>query len=180
MKKVESGNISLVTLSDIIRVSLLYKWGGGWLDSTVLLVKEIDLSIFNYPFYTRNIPEKQYCTNTVWADWFMFGQAGSELFRFVMEAFFYYFKHYEKIIDYFLIDYLIAIAFNQFENTRNEMLNVPFSNEKALELSRHLDEKYTEKKFSYYTEKCCVQKLSNKNSYDVMEEKSFINFICSR
>jgi len=71
LQKVESGKISLTTLSDIIRVSLLYKWGGGWIDSTVLLTHMIDVNIFNYPFYTRNIPEKQYCTNIVWSDWFI-------------------------------------------------------------------------------------------------------------
>ena len=37
LEKVENGYITLITLSDIVRASLLYKYGGFWLDSTLLI-----------------------------------------------------------------------------------------------------------------------------------------------
>lgn len=52
MKKFNNGNISIQQFSDIIRVYLMYNYGGIWLDATILIKDKLDNAIFNYNFYS--------------------------------------------------------------------------------------------------------------------------------
>ncbi len=162
--KVKTGNISLATLSDMIRAALLYKYGGFWLDSTLYVLRRLDLYILEYPIYTRSIPETQFCTSTVWAGWFMYAKPGNKLFRFLEESFFYYFSVYDKLKYYLMIDYIIAIACNIFPEIEEQMRAVPINNEKALELCKHLAETFDENQYKRYIEGASVQKLTYKTS----------------
>lgn len=162
MEKVEKGFITFTTLSDIFRVTLLYRYGGFWMDATLLVLKPIPDNICNYSIYTRNLPEVQYCTNVMWADWFIFAKKGNKLFRFVMEAFYYYYSKYDKIRYYFTIDYFIAIACNEFKDVEFELKKIPYNNERALELCKHLTETFQEERYKAYISESFVQKLTYK------------------
>lgn len=50
----EKGNISIAHLSDMIRTSLLYKYGGIWMDATLYMLHPLDESIENRTFYSIN------------------------------------------------------------------------------------------------------------------------------
>ncbi len=162
MEKVEKGTISLATLSDIIRAALLYKYGGFWMDSTLFVVKPLDRDILDFPVYTRNLPETQYCTNVMWADWFFYAKPGNKLFRFLMEGFFYYFTVHDKIQYYFTVDYIIAIACNRFPDIEGQLRGIPYNNEKAMELGKHLAEPFEETIFKKYIQGTSIQKLTYK------------------
>lgn len=171
LEKVKDGNITLTTLSDIIRVNLLYKFGGIWFDSTLLLTKALPIDIFDFPIYTRNIPETQYCTKTVWADWFMFAQPGDLLFWFVSEAFNYYYSVYDRIQYYYTIDFLIAICCNTFHEVQDNFMNVPYNNEMALELGKHLKDKFHQEEYRKLIGDSFVQKLSYKIEWESEAQK---------
>ena len=51
LKKFENGYISITHLSDIIRVLLLYNYGGLWIDSTVLNISSINRKVFDSTFF---------------------------------------------------------------------------------------------------------------------------------
>nr|WP_305136556.1 capsular polysaccharide synthesis protein [uncultured Schaedlerella sp.] len=170
LKKVKAGNISLTTLSDIIRAALLYKYGGFWMDSTLLVCKPLDRSILDYPFYTRNLPETHCCSNAMWSGWFLYTRPGSKLFCFLMESFFYYFSMYSKIKYYFMIDYLIAIASNTFRDIEEQLKAVPYNNEGAQELIRHITEPFVPENMAVYIKNSSIQKLSYKISLTEIDE----------
>lgn len=155
-----------------------YIGGGAWFDSTLLVIEPIDKSLFEYPIYTRNLPETQYCTNAMWADWFLFAEAGYVLFQFLMEGFFAYYKIYDKIKYYFTVDYIIALACNYFEKVEKQLKEIPYNNESALNLSRHLKEKYDKKMFEKFIEGSSVQKLTYKIQWNnEKKESSIYNYI---
>ena len=52
IKKLESGMITITHLSDILRMGLLYKYGGLWLDATILVTKKIPEEIFESKYFT--------------------------------------------------------------------------------------------------------------------------------
>ena len=162
MDKVENGNISLVTLSDIFRAALLYKYGGFWMDATLLILKPLSENILMYSIYTRNLPETQYCTDAMWADWFFFAKPGHILFQFLMESFFYYYSIYDKIKYYFTIDYFIAIACNMFNSIEEDLKRIPYNNERALELEKHITEPFDRTRYGEYVGDSSIQKLSYK------------------
>lgn len=53
LDKVDKGDISLTTLSDMIRASVLYKYGGFWMDATLFVSEQLENDILMYPLYTR-------------------------------------------------------------------------------------------------------------------------------
>lgn len=171
LEKVKSGYISLTTLSDVIRAALLYRYGGFWMDSTLLLIKPLDKEILDYSLYTRNLPETQYCTEAMWAGWFFYAQPGQKLFQFLWESFYYYFSVYDRITDYFMVDYVIALACNLFPEIKRQLQAVPYNNERAQELGRHLTEIFQEEKYEAYVKDTQVQKLSYKLDLARMEGK---------
>ena len=179
LEKVNTGDLSLTTLSDLIRASLLYRYGGFWMDSTLLVCRPLESSFLDYTLYTRNLPETQYCTNAMWSGWFMYSKPGNKLFCFLMESFFYYFSVHDKIKYYFMIDYLIAIACNTFQDVENQLKSIPYNNEGAQELAKHITEPYDEQKLKNYLKNSSVQKLSYKIAVSESDktENTFYRYI---
>ena len=161
-EKVKDGRISLTTLSDIIRAALLYKYGGFWMDSTLYVCKKLGAEILDHPIYTRNLPETQYCADAMWSGWFLYAKPGNKLFAFLMESFFYYFSVHDRIRYYFMVDYIIAIACNTFPEVEKQLKAVPYNNEGAQELVKHLWEPYDEGQMEEYIKNTSVQKLTYK------------------
>lgn len=172
VEKVNAGGIALPTLSDIIRGTLLYKYGGFWMDATLLLLKPLSQSILDYPIYTRNLPETQFCTNAMWAGWFLYAKPGHKLFHFLSEGFFYYYSVYDRLQEYLMIDYIIAIACNTYPEITRQLKEVPYNNENALELCRHLPEQFDEGLYERYTKNTEIQKLSYKLNKEGMLNES--------
>lgn len=160
--KVESGDIRLPHLADIIRVNLLYKYGGFWMDAEVLVSEPMPKDILEYPVYTRNLPETQYYADAMWAIGFMYAKPGSRLFRFLSESFFYYFSVHDRLKYYFTLDYMIAVACHVFPEVGEQFKAVPYNNEKAFELEKHLMENFDEEKYNGYIRGTYIQFLSHK------------------
>lgn len=177
LKKVDQGYIGIAALSDMIRAALLYKYGGFWMDATLLVLKPLEKEILDYPIYTRNLPETQFCSHAMWAGWFLYAKQGNVLFQFLSEAFFYYFSRYDKLIHYLTVDYFIAITCNQFPEVESQLRSIPYNNERALELGKHLIEMYEKDKFEFYTKDTFVQKLSYKIDQVGWKEDSIYTYL---
>lgn len=160
LDKYQRGLILPAHLSDIVRCSLLYKYGGVWFDSTILLCGPMPEECLNYPIYTRTTFGREFNSKAVWAIWFLCAHSGEKLFRFVMEAYFYYFRHYDKIKYYLTTDYLIGIACNLYPEICSQLNQIPYNNIKAMVLGRHLEETYEADNYREYTEDTFIQKLT--------------------
>lgn len=160
LDKYENGLILPAHLSDIVRCCLLYKYGGIWLDSTILMCNLMPKDCLDYPIYTRTTFGREFNAKAVWAIWFLCAHSGEKLFRFVMEAYFYYFKHYDRIKYYLTTDYLIGIACNLFPDICSRLNRIPYNNINAMVLGRHLEEPYDAESYREYTENTFIQKLT--------------------
>ena len=160
LDKYEKGFIMPAHLSDIVRCCLLYKYGGVWLDATIFMCASMPEDCMQYPIYTRTTAGREFNSKAVWAIWFLCAQKGEKLFRFVMEAYFYYFRHNNKIKYYLMTDYLIGIACNIFPEICNKLNGIPYNNIGAMELGKHLEETYNEQEYKKYLENTFIQKLT--------------------
>lgn len=163
-EKAECGKMIPAHLSDLVRCCLLYKYGGIWLDATVFMTGRLPESCFDYDILTRSTGEKIYCTGVSWVTWFLGGKKGEELYRFVMEAFFYYLKDHEEVPHYYMIDFLIAAACREAAGVEEKFRRIPVNNVSATELQRHLKETYDEELYRACTEGSFLQKLTYKDS----------------
>ncbi len=179
IEKVKKGYITLTTFSDIIRACLLYKYGGIWLDATLLVHRPLPMEYFYLNLFTAKRKEAHSYSSV--SLWFLGGKSANQLYRFLMEAFFYYFRNYNQIRYYLMIDFLIKIAFDTVPKLYKEYETIPYNNENSGSLAMHLDETYQIEKYREIVEGTVVQKLTWKieryNSDTLFSEDSFYSVL---
>lgn len=127
IKKMERGNIGLAHFADYLRVSLLERYGGLWLDGTIFCSQEIPNEYFEYPFFTLKSPytESRYVSKHQWATFCLCGWQGNQFYSFLRESMEVYWLQNDYAIDYLLFDYLIFLAKENCPYIKELMNNVP-------------------------------------------------------
>ena len=181
MDKSQKGKISLTHLSDVIRMCLLYQHGGLWLDSTVLLTQPLpplpeisahlgfwtpkdDGKILETCFGAKNWIVRE----NKWLTFCLYTSKGNILPEFVRSMFFAYFKKKSVMIDYFLFDYFISIAYDAFPQVRKMIDSVPDNNSKIHELFHRLElnSEYNSVLFGEICSNTFFHKLNWKEEYN--------------
>lgn len=127
LQKMQCGKMGLAHFADYIRVSLLDRYGGLWLDGTIYCSQNVPNDFFNYPFFTlkSNYTESRYISKHQWVTFCLGGWKGNQFYSFMKEAFEIYWKENEYAIDYLFFDYLIFIAKEKNPYINELMDNVP-------------------------------------------------------
>ena len=178
LKKVSKKNISLTHLSDILRLCLLYEHGGLWIDSTVLLscplaplpkicahlgfwTPKDDGSIITTCFKANNWIVRE----GRWLTFCFYSSKRNILTEFVMTMFLVYVKNKNIMIDYFLFDYFIAIAYDVIQEVRIMIDSVPENNPKVHEIYHrlNLNYEYNKELFDEICSKTFFHKLNMKD-----------------
>ena len=150
IEKHEKGIISFAQLSDIMRVFLLSKHGGLWLDSTIFVSSQIPSSIFEKPLYSLHTSLKK--TPFVQNDrihCFVLGSTPeSKPIMFEREFLTEYWKDHNVIVDYYLLDYSIMYQYYNMADIRNLIDDLEYTSEGLYDLVAILDEPYQEDKLN--------------------------------
>jgi len=130
INKVDKGIITITHFSNIVRMLLLAKYGGLWLDATILVTGDINFTNNPLSFFTIHrdfggnyITKRRWAGNCIGA-----GISGIYLFDFIFELLSEYWKEYNVFIDYFLYDYSIALAYNYIPYIKQMIDDVPLNN----------------------------------------------------
>lgn len=113
-KKVEKKQISFSHLSDIIRLFLLTKHGGLWIDSAVYVTSPIsfdDKFGFFSPNLHRNINSHsmgKWCIST------MYSSPNNIYLQFVLNCILRYWEKYDAAFDYLFFDAIMRLCYNKF------------------------------------------------------------------
>ena len=112
-QKVDEGVISLAHYSDIVRMMVLAKYGGVWLDATMFLSKPIDEKAFTDLFFSvgRIAPESKFVSNNKWIVGIIGGCKNSKYILMISKMLLAYWTEHNVCIDYFVFDYLIAALY---------------------------------------------------------------------
>ena len=128
MEKFNNGTFNLVHFSDIVRFTLLFQHGGYWIDSTYFVTTPI--SKVDTPFYTLKL---NYCwtynipfINCLFSGNYMAATKNSFLATYSYYAFLFYWKKYNSLISYFLIDLIIYVAYDKILGFKNIISKIPF------------------------------------------------------
>lgn len=143
LDKHHKGEITNAHLSDILRIKLLRKYGGCWIDSTVFITRPITKNLFANTFYTLKMrPELcplEPCMG-LWSGFFLVSQKDNILFRILDDCLDLYWKNHNIIIDYVIIDYLMLIAYRNNAEVKKEIDAVPYNNEELWYLWDNLEQ----------------------------------------
>ncbi|MCT3602860.1 glycosyl transferase [Lactobacillus acidophilus] len=183
IKKLKDGKISFTNWSDIVRFNLLRENGGYWIDSTVVISqvflqflhkneKNTFFSLCNLHKDYRNISYSQ------WTGWLMGGKPHYSLFEYASNFYDVYFDHHDYIIDYFLIDDIIAHYYLKDNKFKNACSTTKKDWQPYYWITNY-DNKYTtEMSLKINNIEYSVQKLTykfNKNAYD--NEHNLLSYI---
>lgn len=136
--------ISIVNLSDIIRVTLLAQYGGLWLDASIFCYRQIPEVCFERELYTikHNTKDKKFISEYRWTTFLLGGKAGNKLYCFLRDAFYILVKKYGTFIDYFTMDYLINLAYTEIQDIHQAIENMEVNQPDCDELTDKLNENY--------------------------------------
>lgn len=130
LNKMKKGKISITHYSDIIRFNLLKEFGGLWVDATILWFNQFDDSMFGEVYTAHgspNISDKN-VSKGKWTSYLIGGASNYQLFRFINNFFLLYYKYNDSPIDYFMTDYILNYAYDNFKDFKNYIDNEAIHN----------------------------------------------------
>ena len=176
-EKANARKISWAHFSDIIRNTLLAKYGGLWLDATVWVRGEIpfdrfsQVDIFSANGETPNTSRStRFWTsfNYNWSTWCMWSRSANNiLYSFVSEMLIAIAEREKQWPDYVIQDYLIYYAYKNLPGIANmleESKAIPCY--KRNELANIMNNEFNEDKYRELTKEDFVFKLSFRTSWE--------------
>lgn len=162
----ETGKIGNAHFADIIRTCLLYEHGGTWIDSTILITKDLPNEIFLSPFYSCKFEnDLLFITQCKWSNFFLCSQKGSAVFAFTRMLFFEYIKNESRFIDYFLMDYIMYLGYITHSEIRNSIDQLHTNNVNIHMLSPIINNSFNPLKWQELIQDTYLFKLSWKTKY---------------
>ena len=181
VEKFRAGKISPAHFSDVLRVNLLERYGGLWLDYTVFISEPLEnyKEFWELPYFTQkhyqdknplNSFVKSFGCYISYARWAGFIQGSSirhnPLFVFEKEFYNEYWRDFDAPIDYCFMDFITDFAYEYIPAVRKEMDNVPINNTEVWTLLGHLNDFYTTYPYDKILKNNFLHKLSWKFDID--------------
>ena len=177
-KKWKEGKIGNAQYSDLVRNELLIKYGGYWIDSTVLLtdnklIHYIDsVPFFMYSFYYFGFnPEIMQLNN-----WFIHSTTNNNIICLLQKMLFEYWKDYDRAVNYFIYQIFETIV-NEFY--RMEYKEMPQVSQAQAHLLIYDD--FDKLKYEFLKETTGVHKLSYRfDQNKLMREGNFYDVVINQ
>ena len=130
LRKYKEGKISRTHFCDIVRISLLYHYGGVWMDCTLLLTRPLPEFVTSSAFYTNRL--NKWDDNNVgggrWSTFFMACHKGNLMMRATLDVFVEYWHRYDDAVDYVWMDYIFNLLYNNVPSIKEMIDSVPENN----------------------------------------------------
>lgn len=139
-KKAEAGTLKVQHLADMIRVQLIRKYGGLWLDASVFCHKNIDERAYSLPVFSlKGDYMPQFISGNRWTTFVLGGCPDNVLCRFLDDFFLAWIQSGKPFIDYFMLDCAIALAYENIPAVRADIDVLPVSEGDCYWLNRRID-----------------------------------------
>lgn len=171
MEKYEKGRITHTHFSDLLRLELLCKHGGTWIDSTVYCSGDdipaymLDSELFMF----QNLKPGADGSTLNISSWFMTSCANNKVLLAVRGLLWEYWKTEDRLIDYFLVHHFIMMALEYYKEEWKKMVQYPNSMPHILLLM--LFDEFNQEKWDAVTKVCPFHKLSYKHPMEYLEKE---------
>ncbi|MDD6432621.1 MAG: capsular polysaccharide synthesis protein [Lactobacillaceae bacterium] len=115
-RKIKNGTITKTHLSDLIRIELLTKYGGTWIDATVFCSTKnipsylLDSDLFMYQELKPSLSGHA----TRISSWFMTANKNSDILNLTKKLLYCYWKNNSQMVSYFLLHDFIELAIETY------------------------------------------------------------------
>lgn len=160
VRKFKIGVIPYAQLSDIIRVLLLAKYGGVWIDSTVYcsnsrivsIIEKQDFFVYQNGLLGNNQDIKI-------SSWFMSAKQKNIFVSEVKELMLHYWKNHDFLENYFLVHLFFTLVSEKYPE---EWKKIPaFNNVSPHMMARELNDKFSQKRYEQLNSFSSMHKLNH-------------------
>ena len=178
-KKWEKKQIPPALFSDLLRLELLIKYGGTWIDSTVLFTSNVndnhndnflnaDLFLFQYT-KQGNIPVSI-------SNWFISTHSNNEVLIVLREMLYAYWRDYDCVLDYYIFHLFFAMVSKEYPE---QIAAMPYGqSQNSLVLLHHWGETFDQRKWDKLTSNVGFHKLAFRVRKEVSNNiENYYNYI---
>lgn len=180
LEKYKKGLITHTHFSDLLRVELLCRYGGTWIDATVFCSGGdipsymLDSELFMF----QNLKPGADGSVLNISSWFMTSCANNKIMLAVRALLWEYWKKEDRLIDYFLVHHFIMMAQEYYKEDWKKMVQYPNSMPHILLLMLYDD--FNQKKWDAVTSVCPFHKLTYKSTAEELaKEGTYYKYIMS-
>lgn len=169
-KRLNDNQMTLTHFSDILRVELLAKYGGIWMDATLILTHKLDDQIYQKSFYTikhGQFSDFHICKG-LWSGFFVAVSEENLMMLFLRDMFREYWKENYFLVCYLLIDVFIAIGYENVEIFKRMIDEVDENNTNVFFIDDFGNDFFDEEKYTKLN--TYIYKIHYKRTF-----KSYIN-----
>ncbi len=185
IKRWEKKQIPPAHFTDLIRLQLLIRYGGTWIDSTILCTgftpqneqytkSYLDADLFMFQ-YTRP-------GSIQWGgigNWFITACTNNEVLMVLRDMLFAYWKDYDCIIDYYIFHLFFSMLREVFPK---EIAAMPYGYcIPSLTLVHHWEEQFDKEKWEQFTSKVCFHKVTYLIKQSILNDKvNYYHYIINK
>lgn len=154
IKKYKNGIISKAHFTDLLRLELLIKYGGTWIDSSVFLTG-YNKELFDSDFLVFKNNSK----SIIASSWFITSNKNNPILKITRDILYDYWEHRNFQLHYYLFHLCFTLASKNYNNIINNMPS--YSNIETHLMQKELLNKYDKNRFEELKKLSTVHKLSN-------------------
>lgn len=164
----KKGILSRTHISDLLRLDLLAKYGGMWLDSTFYCCRPLTADVYSAPLWSIKRPDYLHASvaSGMFANYsFGCNETYRKVFAVIRDYFLEYWEKEDYLVDYLLTDYLIVLAQRHDPWIAEAFNKIQPNNPQCDELFKILDHPYSEKQWKELSENTDLFKLTWKQDF---------------
>jgi hypothetical protein len=170
LKKWKQGVITNTHMTDLLRLELLIKYGGLWLDATVLCTGQAPEYFFSSDlFFFQTLKPGRDGHATYISSWLMEAKTNNKILMATRELCYQYWKENNSMWDYFLLHDFISIVLDKYEDEWKRI--IPRDNATPHILLLRLFDKYNSETWNVIKSQTQFHKLTYKLDDNKMKQK---------
>lgn len=181
-EKYKKNELTAAHYSDIIRFTLLYQYGGIWVDATLFVSPYATVEMFEGDFFSLNHPPTypEQMERTIgdfkWSGFFLAGQKGGDHFKHIRDLYIYYVRKYPIFIHYLMMDYFILSEYTSNPEFRSLVEKLPVFEpaERLWFLREHANDPFDEQEWEKLLKTTPIMKTTYKINQDTLIPGSYL------
>ena len=166
IEKWKNGIISNAHFSDVLRLELLIKYGGIWLDATVYLTGAMPQYMYERDLFAYSIINDVDITRTL-ENWFIVAKPNNRILKTIRDMLYVYWGKENKVREYFLWHLLATMTVEKYPEDYSEIYKI--TDKIPLLLQKNLSLSYDSQYMKILEQLTPIHKLTYK--YDIEAEK---------
>lgn len=187
-QKLENNEIHITYFSDVLRFSLLEKYGGIWMDSTLFINHNFSIENFKKDFFTFKHGKQtdKHANHSVakfrWTSFCISATKGNPAISFVKDFLVQYATNEKHIVDYFVLDYVLNLCYQTLKEFHQTIDDLPIlvAYQDMFFFDFHRNEPYTEQGWEQVKKRTPIIKTTYKIPLWEIKKETYLGYFYNR